>query len=228
MDNIFDLKNFDSYCEDNRLEVKNANGGLPGSLWETYSSFANTYGGCIICGVVEKKDKIVMANPGTIICGKKQMLKGGISQPRNKGLFKMFNLIGLGEHAGSGVPDIFKAWKDEGLKKPEVEEQFGGRVDGRPDRTILTLPLVAKDGNSDTIQHSSIDADISIDLLTKILDYCKEPRSRAELQELCGIKSPYHFREKILNPLLKGGQLVRTIPDKPNSSKQKYIRKTSL
>ena len=169
-----------------------------------------------------------MANPGTIICGKKQMLKGGISQPRNKCLFKMFNLIGLGEHAGSGVPDIFKAWKDEGLKKPEVEEQFGGRVDGHPDRTILTLPLVANDGNSDTIQHSSIDADISIDLLTKIIDYCREPRSRAELQELCGIKSPYHFREKILNPLLKGGQLVRTIPDKPNSSKQKYVRKTSL
>lgn len=52
----FDLKNFDSYREDNRLEVKAANGGLPGTLWETYSSFANTYGGCIICGVSEKKD----------------------------------------------------------------------------------------------------------------------------------------------------------------------------
>ena len=32
------------------------------------------------------------------------MLKGGISQHRNKGLFKMFNLIGLGEHAGFCVP----------------------------------------------------------------------------------------------------------------------------
>ncbi len=83
-----------------------------------------------------------MANPGTILTGKYQMLKGGISQPRNKGLFKMFNLIGYGEHAGSGVPDIFKVWRDEGLNEPVVEEMFGGGV---PDRTILTLPLKSAD-----------------------------------------------------------------------------------
>lgn len=93
--------------------------------------------------VIEKyPEKIVMANPGTIITGRKQMLKGGISQPRNKGLFKMFNLIGLGEHAGSGVPDIFKAWSDAGLNEPVVEEKFGS---GNPDRTILTLPLVSRE-----------------------------------------------------------------------------------
>jgi predicted HTH transcriptional regulator len=93
--------------------------------------------------VIEKyPDKIVMANPGTIITGKQQMLKGGISQPRNKGLFKMFNLIGLGEHAGSGVPDIFKAWSDAGLDEPVVEEKFGS---GNPDRTILTLPLLSRE-----------------------------------------------------------------------------------
>lgn len=52
------------------------------------------------------------------------MLKGGISQPRNKGLFKLFNLIGLGEHAGGGEPDIYKAWIDAVLEEPVVEESL--------------------------------------------------------------------------------------------------------
>ena len=40
----FDPKSFDKYREENCLEAKAANGGLPGSLWDTYSSFANSYG----------------------------------------------------------------------------------------------------------------------------------------------------------------------------------------
>ncbi|MBR1711142.1 MAG: putative DNA binding domain-containing protein [Clostridia bacterium] len=93
--------------------------------------------------VIERyPDRIVMSNPGTIILGKKQMLRGGISEPRNKNLFKMFNLLGIGEHAGSGVPDIFDVWRTEGLEEPVVEEQFGVET---PDRTTLILPLGKKE-----------------------------------------------------------------------------------
>lgn len=52
----FDLKKFDEYRENNRLEVKKAKGGLPNSLWDTYSSMANCYGGIILLGVIEKED----------------------------------------------------------------------------------------------------------------------------------------------------------------------------
>ena len=74
-----------------------------------------------------------------LILGEKQPdhqhKKDCISDPRNKVLMKMFNMIGIGERAGSGVPDIFAVWESQGWKAPEVEEQYN------PDRTILTLPF---------------------------------------------------------------------------------------
>ena len=88
--------------------------------------------------ITKEPERIVIENPGSIITGKAQMLKGGISDPRNKNIMKMLNLIHVGERAGSGVPDIFSVWDNEGWLSPIVEEQF------KPDRTSLSLSFIEK------------------------------------------------------------------------------------
>lgn len=64
------------------------------------------------------------------------MQRGDESDHRNKGLMKMFNLINIGERAGSGVPDIFRTWDEQGWEEPLIEKRYGDAT-----RTCLLLSL---------------------------------------------------------------------------------------
>jgi predicted HTH transcriptional regulator len=49
----------------------------------------------------------------------------------------MFQLAGLGEQAGSGLPRIYRNWREEHWRPPELQE----RLD--PEQTLLTLRMVS-------------------------------------------------------------------------------------
>ena len=71
---------------------------------------------------------------------------GGISDPRNTVLMKMFTLIDIGERAGSGIPNIYSVWNKQGWSAPTISEEFD------PERITLSLPLkkaAIKSGDKD-------------------------------------------------------------------------------
>ena len=74
------------------------------------------------------------ANPGDIRIGLKVALQGGVSDPRNETIMKMFSLVDVGERAGSGIPDLMATWKKYVNAIPEYN------VSQNPARTVSVLP----------------------------------------------------------------------------------------
>ncbi len=64
-----------------------------------------------------------------------EALEGGISDPRNASVFKMFVLVNVGERIGSGLQNLCYVWEQMGLEVPVLRESFS------PDRMRLDVVL---------------------------------------------------------------------------------------
>lgn len=83
--------------------------------------------------IVHGKDSITLSNPGSFRISLEDARSGGLSDPRNAALMRMFNLINVGQRAGSGIPSIFSVWKEQGWPEPVLTEHLS------PERITLTL-----------------------------------------------------------------------------------------
>ena len=87
--------------------------------------------------ITRSKDELVFSNPGCLLVSKQQFYEGGDSVCRNLALQKMFMMFGKAEKAGSGADKIISGWKEANWNSPNLEEK------NRPDKVILTLPLIS-------------------------------------------------------------------------------------
>lgn len=134
---MIDINNLSKYEENNRIEVKRAKGGLPNSIWETYSAFANTDGGIILLGVDENEDQTLVTMGIEDVHKMKTAMAGGVSDPRNETVMKMFSLIDVGERAGSGIPDFMSIWQKHFGTSPVYT------ITHNPERTLLNISVAA-------------------------------------------------------------------------------------
>ena len=76
-------------------------------------------------------------NPGSLLVSRVQLLQGGVSECRNKSLQLMFQLMGGGDKAGSGMDKIRAGWRAQHWRSPRLEETL------QPDRVKLVLPMIS-------------------------------------------------------------------------------------
>lgn len=82
-------------------------------------------------------DRLEFSNPGTLLVSREQLLRGSVSECRNKSLQLMFQMLGAGDKAGSGIDKIRSSWLSEHWQSPSLSERHG------PDRVLLYLPMLS-------------------------------------------------------------------------------------
>ena len=142
---------------------------------------------------------------------------------KNPPISKVFRELSLADELGSGMRNTYKYTKLYSGGTPEF-------IEGDIFRTIIPLNeisvgVVGPKVNTiqDTIQETIQDT-IQDGTIDRLLEFCTTEKNRKEMQLFLGISNRSYFNEKYLKPLLKSGKLKMTIPDKPTSRYQKYIK----
>ena len=192
--------------------------------------------------------------------------QGGMPDPRNGTVLKIFSLINYGERAGSGLNSIFYVWEHVYHTPAVINEKVG------VDRVIVELPnggheqdvkamlelydnpeeltfpeegkLYGQDSSivsSQVVTSQSQDNTSLSQVCHKLSQVCHKlekerlnnaaktlvtllnaPLSLKVLMESVGESNRGRMKDNILVPLLDAGLIKLTIPDIPNSPKQKY------
>ncbi|MDR2546293.1 MAG: putative DNA binding domain-containing protein [Lachnospiraceae bacterium] len=153
------------------------------------------------------RNRIEIISPGGLY-GKITIDSLGKVHPdtRNATLTNILELLGVTENRYSGIPTILGECRNAGLLTPVFEVRRGEFVvtifnniyDGKPKK------------NGETMQED-------------VLHFCTVAKTRAEIIEFTGL-SRFYTMNSIVQPLIEQGLLSMSLPDKPKSSKQTYVK----
>lgn len=148
------------------------------------------------------RDRMEIINSGGLY-GKISIDALGKVRPetRNAALANMLELLNITENRYSGIPTMRNEFAKSGLPAPIFSAVHG------------EFKVIMKNG----LYSDEEPADESV------VEFCSTPRTRAEIVDFIG-KSKNYVMSKIVNPLVKGGKLRMTIPDKPKSPNQRFVK----
>lgn len=149
--------------------------------------------------------------------------------PKNPAISKVFREIGLADELSSGMRNTYKYTRLYSGTEPEF-------IEGDIFQTMIPLKKAATATVGPPSSHTTTEVTTQVgtevttqvkltsEKITTLLTFCQIPRTRKEMQEFCEIKTAEYFRKYIIKPMLSEGLIKQTIPDKPNSKNQKYVK----
>ena len=186
--------------------------------------------------VIQKsEDGYKLSNPGCVRISISEAINGGISDPRNGIMLKMFSLIDFGERAGSGLSGICKVWEKVYHTPVILEETHNNGVD----RTMLTLSTGGNEQDVDAMlalygvpnaesdqkkRPGNIESDQKTSKATRKSDQTDQKKqiiemlksnpniARSEIAQVLGIHDSSVKRR--LDSLVSEGKIRRVGPDK--------------
>ena len=191
--------------------------------------------------VFDGRNLIVLQAPGgqnrpykspAAVTAKTKVFHYFIRRYRNRRIGEFLKELDLTEGRATGIPKILRVMAANGSPVPEF--------DSDDDRTsfLIRLPVhTAVEQQSGKIGFSAVTGEVTGEVaereiegftgevtgeVMRLLDVINEEMQRRAIQDALGLTHQDHFRRAYLLPALAAGVIEMTIPDKPQSSRQRY------
>jgi ATP-dependent DNA helicase RecG len=158
-------------------------------------------------------DRILFRNAGCLRFPIER-IEDHITEPRNPLIAKAFRLLGWADRTGEGITKMTRGWMSDGYSRPVFKD----------DKTInlfeVTFSLVRP---AVQVPYKHRTSTVQVPYKFDMIRFCTEPRSLKEIMMKFGLKNRAHMLTEYIQPLIVQEMIAMTVPQKPNSPRQKYV-----